>query len=108
MLNDLLLSPPIALVIMIAVVGLLALLARGLATRSNPTPGKGEPYACGQEVETGRIQPSYDEFFHFAFLFTILEVAALVVATVTAAAAWLAVVILVVIALALLILFRRD
>ena len=108
MLNDLLLSPPIAFLIILAVVALLALSAKGLAARGKPSPGKHEPYACGQDIPTGRIQPGYDDFFHFALLFTVLEVAALVVATVTANAVWLGVAVLLVILLAIVILFRRD
>jgi len=108
MLNDLLLSPVAVFVIVIAVILILAWLAKRLETRSNPTPGKVEPYACGQDVPTGRIQPGYDDFFHFAFLFTILEVAVLVVGTITANAIWLSIAILAVVALAILILFRRD
>jgi len=108
MLNDLLLSPPITFLIVLAVVGLLTLLVKGLAAPGKPSPGKNEPYACGQDVPTGRIQPGYDDFFHFAFLFTVLEVAALVVATVTAQAIWLAIGVLLVVLLAIIILFRRD
>lgn len=108
MLNEILLTPPVAFVVALAVIGLLAWLVKGLAIRSNPTPGKGEPYACGQDVPTGRIQPGYNDFFHFAFLFTILEVVALILGTVTANAVWLTIVILCVVVLAIFILFRRD
>ena len=108
MLNDLLLSPLAVFVIILLVVGLLALLARKLSMRSTPTPGKEEPYACGQNVPTGKIQPNYDDFFHFAFLFTILEVVALLIGTVTGNAIWLTVAILAIIVLAIFILFRRD
>jgi len=108
MLNELLLTPPVAFVVALAVIGLLAWLVKGLATRSNPTPGKGEPYACGQNVPTGKIQPGYSDFFHFAFLFTILEVVALILGTATADAIWLTLVILCVVVLAIFILFRRD
>jgi len=106
--NDFLLSPVMIFVIVLATVALLALAAKALETRSNPTPGKGEPYACGQNVPTGRIQPGYDDFFHFAFLFTILEVVALVIGTITADAIWLGVAILCIVVLAIIILFRRD
>ena len=108
MLSDLLLSPLAIFVIMLAVFGLIGWLVKGLAIKSNPTPNKGDPYACGQKVPTGKIQPNYFDFFHFAFLFTILEVVALMIGTVTANAVWLTVVILSVIVLAIFILFRRD
>jgi len=108
MLNELLLSPLVVFVLLTGVVSLLAFLSKGLAMPSNPTPGKDEPYACGQDVPTGRIQPGYDDFFHFAFLFTILEVAALIIGTVITQAIWLAIIFLSVIVLAIFILFRRD
>lgn len=109
MLNDLLLSPVVIFLIVLAVVALLAWLSKGLEARSNSVaPGKGEPYACGQNVPTGKIQPGYGDFFQFAFLFTLLEVVALVVGTITASAVWLSAVILLIVALAIFILFRRD
>ncbi|MCL1846744.1 MAG: hypothetical protein FWF91_02110 [Coriobacteriia bacterium] len=108
MLNDLLLNPPVVFIILLAVIGLLAFAAKALAIKGTPTAGKGEPYACGQDVPTGKIQPGYSDFFHFAFLFTILEVVALIVGTVTANAIWLTLVILCVVVLAIFILFRRD
>ena len=108
MLNELLLTPPVVFVAVLVVVGLLALLVKGLAIQGKPSQGKGEPYACGQNVPTGKIQPGYKDFFHFAFLFTILEVVALILGTVTANAIWLTLVILSVVVLAIFILFRRD
>ena len=108
MLNNIVLSPLVAFVILFVVVGLLALLARGLSMRGKPSPGKDEPYACGQDVPTGKIQPGYDDFFHFAFMFTILEVVALMLATVITGAIWLTIVILCVVVLSIFILFRRD
>ncbi|MCL2137137.1 MAG: NADH-quinone oxidoreductase subunit A [Coriobacteriia bacterium] len=107
MLNDILLTPPVVFVVVLAVVTLLALLSRGLAVKSKPSEIKNDPYACGQEVSTGRIQPGYN-FFHIAFIFTILEVTALLLATFTSQAFYLIAVVLSIIALALIILFRKD
>jgi NADH:ubiquinone oxidoreductase subunit 3 (subunit A) len=107
MFNSLILSPPVVFMILLFTVALLSLLARGLQTRSNPSPGKGEPYACGQEVETGRFQPGFN-FFHIAFIFTILEVVALLLGTATTGALWLTAMIFAVVVLALIILFRKD
>jgi len=110
MLNDLLLTPLAIFVLVLLVVALLAWLAKGLEapSSSRPAPGKGEPYACGQDVPTGKIQPGYGDFFQFAFLFTILEVTALIVGTITASGIWLSVALLLVVVLAIFILFRRD
>ncbi len=43
--------------------------------------GKGEAYACGEDVKNHRVRPEYTGFFSFAFFFTIMHVVALVVAT---------------------------
>ena len=106
--GNLLLSPPIDFLILLVVFALMALLARPLSPAGKETAGKGEPYACGQNVSTGRIQPSYNEFFPFAFFFTIMHVAALVLGTVPAGAAWMAIPFLAIAALAIVILFRGD
>jgi len=104
---DLLLSPPLAFALLFGVIGLLSYLSRGLAAKGEPSDGKGEPYACGQDVATGRVQPGYG-FFQVAFAFTIFEVVALLLGTGGAVSAWLAGLVLAVVALAVLILFRRD
>jgi len=100
--------PPLVFILLLAVISALSWLARGLSPRGAQTSGKGEPYACGQNVSTGRIQPSYGDFFPFAFFFTIIHVTALVLSTVPANAIWLAMPFLAITALAIVILFRRD
>ncbi|MDR2956989.1 MAG: NADH-quinone oxidoreductase subunit A [Coriobacteriales bacterium] len=108
MLTEWLLTPPAVFIILLATITIFAILARTLAIQGEPNPGKNEPYACGQDVPTGKIQPNYDDFFQFAFLFTILEVVALMLGTVTGNAAWFAVMVLSIIVLALFVLLRRD
>jgi NADH:ubiquinone oxidoreductase subunit 3 (subunit A) len=103
-----LLLPPLAfgamLLLALGVSGLGSLLAAtGKASR-----GKDRAYACGQEVDQNRIQPNYNEFFPIAFFFTILHVAALMIAT-TPKGEWLSSVLYICVALlALRVLFRRD
>jgi len=106
--NSWLLTPPAVFALLLLVVGLLSWLASGLAAKGAPNQDKGAPYACGQDVPTGRIQPNYNDFFHFAFLFTILEVVTLLLGTVAANSFWLTMVILAIVILALIILFRKD
>ncbi|MCL2351207.1 MAG: hypothetical protein FWC55_01610 [Firmicutes bacterium] len=106
--GNLLLTPPLDFLLLLAVAALLSLAFKGLAAKGGDSAGKGEPYACGQDVNTGRIQPSYTEFFSFAFFFTILHVTALVLGTVPANAVWLAMPFLAIAVLAIVILFRRD
>ena len=106
--NKLLLMPPVDFLVLLAVFSFLAWLARGLSPHGAASAGKGEPYACGQDVSTGRIQPSYNDFFPFAFFFTIMHVATLMLCTIPADAIWLAVPFLAVAILAIIILFRKD
>ena len=80
--DKLLLSPPVAFLIMLGVVTLFSAALSKLSLK--PTKhgdGEGKSYACGEDVPTSLIQPDYSAFFPFAFLFTILHVVALVVAT---------------------------
>jgi len=102
------LTPPIIFLVLLAVFSFLAWLARGLSPRGASTAGKGEPYACGQDVSTGRIQPGYSDFFPFAFFFTIMHVATLMLCTIPAGALWLAAPFLAIAILAIIILFRKD
>lgn len=106
--NEWLLTPPAVFLMILAVIGVLSMLVKSLSPQGSPSAGKEEPYACGQDVPTGRFQPGYDDFFHFAFMFTILDVVTLMVGTVSEGAVWLTVAVLAVIGLAVIILFRRD
>ena len=105
--DRLLLIPPLGFSLLLTVLALLAWSAKGLSAKGKPNAGKGEPYACGQNVSTGKIEPGYN-FFPIAFFYTIMHVDALLLATVPAGAVWLAAPFLAVSALAVIILFRRD
>jgi NADH-quinone oxidoreductase subunit A len=78
-----LLIPPITFgIVLLAVLGLSAVLSR-LAFRGKiRTGGVTEPYACGEDIPIPMIQPNYGQFLPFAFFFTILHVVALTIATV--------------------------
>jgi len=80
---ELLISPPMAfLILLLAVLGLSMALSR-LAFRPRRIPkGLTEPYACGEDLPNHMIQPDYSQFFPFAFYFTILHVVALMATTV--------------------------
>jgi NADH-quinone oxidoreductase subunit A len=109
--ENLLLLPPIAFLVVLALV---VIESRGLAPfaikpAQNP-PGKFKAYACGEDVADHKTQPDYRQFFHFAYFFTIMHVVALVVTTVppgSVASAVLAVLFLVAAAVGLYVLFRR-
>ncbi|HAH32551.1 MAG TPA: hypothetical protein DCL44_09595 [Elusimicrobia bacterium] len=80
---NILLSPPAAFIItllfLIFVSELLAPLAP--TPKTAPGSGKNKPYGCGEEVSEQRVNPDYQGFFPFAIFFTLLHVAALMVAT---------------------------
>jgi NADH-quinone oxidoreductase subunit A len=76
---------------------------------ARPAKGKGQPYACGHDMNH-RVRPDYSQFFHFAFFFTIMHVVVLMVATVpggSTKAAVMAAFFLVASAIGLFISFRR-
>jgi len=84
MMRSLLLSPPVAFALLLAVVAGLSTLSKRMAFRGrgkNPA-GSGAEYACGEDFKGYMAQPDYSQFFPFAFFFTILHVVALVIATV--------------------------
>ena len=80
---NILLSPPVAFVILL-VLGILFLLFLSLFAfhKKGDAKSQRKPYACGEDVTHHRLQPEYSQFFSFAFFFTIMHVVALFVATV--------------------------
>jgi NADH-quinone oxidoreductase subunit A len=83
--NNILLSPPLAFVIVLAAMLIFSKLLSGLSCKPK-THGEGEckSYACGEEAPTNLVQPDYSQFFPFAFFFTLLHVFTLTIATVPA------------------------
>ncbi len=102
---EILLSPPVAFFLILAVSILLYLLGKRMAPKLTKTGGKLTSYACGEDIPGAKIQFGYRLFFFIALFFTIMHVAALVIATVPAgkialfAALYLAVVFLSILAL---------
>ena len=81
--SELLLSPPIAFILVMLVVLVCAYAMSKLALKSKKIPeGLTKEYSCGEDIKTHMIQPDYTQFFPFAFYFTILHVVALMIATV--------------------------
>ena len=106
-----LLSPPLAFVIILLVSLLLSEITARLAyKRSIIGKALEESYTGGEQVPTHRVQPDYGQFFPFAFFFTMLHVVTLIVATVpteTVGSFTIAVIFLLGAMLGLLVLFRR-
>ena len=83
--TDLLLIPPVTFLVMLVLSWVHSRGFDALAFKVDPAkqpPGKYKPYACGEiDVADHRAQPDYDQFFPFAFFFTIMHVVALIVTT---------------------------
>ncbi len=59
-----------------------------MATNTSSAKDKKESetvYACGEEYEGKKAEPDYNKFFPFAVFFTIMHVAALMIATLASA-----------------------
>ncbi len=81
-------------------------LGRALAPVTRTVGGKLKTYACGENLEQDSFPNAYD-LFHAAFIFTLLDVIALVIGTVPATAMlWLKAGYLVVGLVAIVILFK--
>ena len=106
---EILLSPPVAFVLILAVSVLLYLLGKRMAPKLTKTGGKLTSYACGEDIPGSKIQFGYRLFFFVALFFTIMHVAALVIATVPAGKiALFAVLYLAVVFLSILALITRS
>ena len=106
---DILLSPPVAFVLFVLLAVLLARVGRRMAPKANNVGGKLKSYACGEDIPGAKLQFGYRLFFFVALFFTIMHVAALVIATVPSGKIVLfAVLYLAVIFLSIMALVTRD
>ena len=79
---------------------------KAIAPVAEDVGGKLRAYACGEDVD-GKSFPNAYHLFHAAFIFTLLDVMALMLGTVSMGAAiWLTVAYITVGLLAIIILFR--
>ena len=102
------LAPPLAFLIMLALSLGMSWFSSLFAAKGTEYAGKERAYACGQNVDVNKIQPDYQEFFPVAFFFTIMHVAALIIATAPAGHWFVAALFIAVAALALKVLFRSE
>jgi NADH:ubiquinone oxidoreductase subunit 3 (subunit A) len=72
-----LLVPPIALLLNLALVALLALLGRVLAGPGSPSAEKTSTYSSGEAAPTSMAAPGYKPFFVTALFFAILHLGVL-------------------------------
>ncbi len=78
---DFLLSPPIAFLIYLALVGVLAGAGRALAVPAHADPLKATTYASGEAAPTRTAAPGYRPFFVIALFFAILHLGTLMLGT---------------------------
>lgn len=82
---NILLSPPVAFVILLVFCALLSLLFSRFAYRRKDAMGGGrKSYACGEDIPDHMAQPDYSQFFPFVFFFTISHVMTMMATTVPA------------------------
>ncbi len=79
---DILLSPPLAFSLGLGIAYLVYLFGRAVGAKAQPSPGKLEPYACGETFQAEKFEFGYRKFFVAAIFFTVMHVAVLTVATV--------------------------
>jgi len=104
-----LLSPPVAFLIFLAVALLVTAVARGMAPKPRKVGGKLATYACGENLPGIKIQFGYRLFFFIALFFTMMHVAALVIATAPAGKiAFFAIIYLAMIFLSIMALVTRS
>jgi len=78
---DILLSPPAAFVVFLAIFWLIYRAAGKTAPRGKASSGKTTSYACGEDIPGFKVKFAYRKYFFMALFFTMMHVAALVVAT---------------------------
>lgn len=106
--HNVLLSPPVAFAVLLALSALLSVLFKRLAAHGRDYKSKRDAYACGETMPENQGQPEYAQFFHFAFFFTVMHVTALMIATDVHSLSWGSLLYLMVSVLALFMLFRKE
>jgi NADH:ubiquinone oxidoreductase subunit 3 (subunit A) len=79
--SEIVLSPPLAFVLYLALVAILAFGGRILAGRSTSSALKSSSYASGEEPPAGTGIPGYRPFFLIALFFAMLHLGILVLGT---------------------------
>jgi NADH:ubiquinone oxidoreductase subunit 3 (subunit A) len=75
--ENILLSPPVAFLINLALVGLLSWIGRRLAAPTTESAGKSSTYASGEAPPVDMAAPGYRPFFAVALFFAILHLGVL-------------------------------
>ena len=78
---EIILIPPIAFVLYVALAGILFGFGRALAGKTKESALKRSTYASGEEASTAQAAPGYRQFFTVALFFAVLHLGVLVLAT---------------------------
>jgi NADH:ubiquinone oxidoreductase subunit 3 (subunit A) len=78
---EILLTPPLAILILTPLVILIFWFGKKLAGVEKPNPIKTSPYGSGEAAPTNAAAPGYRPFFMVAFFFAILHLGMLVIGT---------------------------
>ena len=78
---DLLVSPPVAFLLYLVLVGILFGVGRALAGRSKATALKTTTYASGEAAPSAGAAPGYGSFFVIALFFAVLHLGVLMLAS---------------------------
>jgi NADH:ubiquinone oxidoreductase subunit 3 (subunit A) len=80
------LVPPVAISLIVLATLLASRLMKGTSFRGEAGALARSAYSCGEEMPRNSYRPDYGQFFSYAFFFTIMHVAALMLATIPAGA----------------------
>ena len=105
--DKLVFAPPIVFLIFSAVFLVFSRSASKYSRIGAQGEGRFDPYGCGQRNVQYYVNPDYSQFFPFAFLYTIMHVLVLVVATAPYDAPILPIVYVLAGILAMRIIFKR-
>jgi NADH-quinone oxidoreductase subunit A len=106
---DFLISPPVAFLIFLIIGFLVYALGSRLAPKLKKEGGKLATYACGEDLPGVKLQFGYRLFFFIALFFTMMHVAALVIATIPGGKiVFFGIIYLVMIFLSIMALITRD
>lgn len=75
--NDIIFAPPVAFLIYIVVIALVALFSRAFAARSSDSTFKSATYASGEANDPVQAAPGYRQFFVIALFFAVLHLGVL-------------------------------
>jgi len=105
--SRILFSPPVVFCAFLLLFAVLLKRAGRFAARADSSERALDPYACGQRDFENYVNPDYTQFFRYAFVFTVMHVVALVIATAPPDAAALPYVYVAAGIMALFIIFRK-